>query len=229
LVQSDQPAAFDPDTIAILQTTTDQVAVALDNARLFAQSQEALEATRRAYGELSRQAWTELLRVQPDLSLRKDRYGISLASDAWKPQMEAALKTGKIAPTPDEATALAAPIKVRGQVIGVINARKPGDTTEWTLEEVTLLETLTEQLGMALDSARLHQAAQQRAARERLTREVVDNIRAAVSVEDAMQRAVQELGRVLGVTEMVARIGTERDLLSSVSGNGDSDTPGGKA
>ena len=34
-------------------------------ARLFAESREALKAERRAYGELSREAWTELLRSWP--------------------------------------------------------------------------------------------------------------------------------------------------------------------
>jgi GAF domain-containing protein len=43
-VQSTKGAAFDQDTIVVLQTMADQVAVAVDNARLFAAAQEALEA-----------------------------------------------------------------------------------------------------------------------------------------------------------------------------------------
>jgi hypothetical protein len=38
-------------------------------------------------------------------------------------------------------------------------------------------------------------------------------------VEDAMQRAVQEISRVLGA-EMVARIGTEQELLATERGDG---------
>ena len=61
-VQHTRPGAFDEDTIVVLQTMADQVAVALDNARLFAGRQEALEAVQRAYGEVSSEAWHEMLR-----------------------------------------------------------------------------------------------------------------------------------------------------------------------
>jgi GAF domain-containing protein len=107
---------------------------------------------------------------------------------------------------------LAIPVKVRGSVIGVIDTAKPAESGQWTPEEIVLAETLADQLGTALESARLYQDTQRRAAREQLTREITDNIRSAVSVEDALQRAIRELGRALGA-EMVARIGTEDELL----------------
>jgi GAF domain-containing protein len=209
-VYSEQPAAFDPDTVAILQTVSDQVAVALDNARLFAQSREALEATRRAYGELSQQAWIGLARARPDLSLRKDEYGISSASDVWQPEMETALQTGRVMPGQDEAAAVAAPIKVRGQVIGVIDARKPEHGKKWTPEEVALLETLVEQLGVAMDSARLHQEAQSHAAREQAINTITTRIRSALTVNTILQRAAEELGRSFGASRASIRLEADR-------------------
>ncbi len=77
-VQHTKPEAFDQDTINVLQTMADQVAVTLANARLFAESQEALEATQRAYGDLSSQAWSELLQAQPNLGFRSVAHGVSL-------------------------------------------------------------------------------------------------------------------------------------------------------
>ncbi len=47
--------------VATFQTMADQVAIAIDNARLFSEAQDALEATRRAYGEMSRKAWIDRL------------------------------------------------------------------------------------------------------------------------------------------------------------------------
>jgi nitrate/nitrite-specific signal transduction histidine kinase len=227
-VQSTLPNAFDEAAIAVLQTMADQVAVALDNARLFAASQAALETTRRAYGELSRQGWEQLIRSQP-LGYLRTLHETHLAEGPWQPEMVQATQTGQI--VQDHGSTVAAPIKVRDQVLGVIRLRKPTGAETWTLEETALLKTLTEQLGVALDSARLYQDSQRRAAREQLTRQITDNIRAASSVEDAMQRAVGELARVLDTAELVARIGTEQDLLAerSTSGNGGSDAPGGKA
>ncbi|MEJ2560791.1 MAG: GAF domain-containing protein [Anaerolineae bacterium] len=58
-VQSVQEAAFDEADIAVMQTMADQVAVAIDNAQLFAQTQAALlemEATQRRY---LGQAWSK--------------------------------------------------------------------------------------------------------------------------------------------------------------------------
>ena len=220
-VHSTQSEAFNDENVAMLQALADQVAMAISNAWLFQQVQESLEAERRAYGDLSRQAWNELLRVQSDIGVLRDKHGILPADGLWRTEMKTALQTGKTTLAEDGSTGLAAPIKVRGHVIGLLDAHKPQDAGEWTTEEIALLETLTEQLSVALESARLYQATQRRAARERLTREITDNIRAAITVEDAVQRMVSEMGRVLGASDMIARIGTEQDLLSGLSKEGD--------
>ena len=208
-VQHTRPGAFDQDTLVVLQTMADQVAVALDNARLFAESQAALEATRRAYGELSREAWAELLRAQPDLGYRSDERGVTSAGDIWRPEMERALQEGQTIRETDSETkrSLAVPIKVRGDVIGVLDTYKPGDAGEWTPEEIALLETLADQLGVALEDARLYQDARRGAAREQLTREITDKMRRAIGVEDIIQTAVDELSRVLGTSRTFVRLG----------------------
>jgi GAF domain-containing protein/HAMP domain-containing protein len=220
-VQHIRPGAFDEDTIVVLQTMTDQVAVALDNARLFAESQEALEATRRAYGELGGEAWVEFLRVRPDLGYRSDERGITNAGDIWRPEMERALQEGEVVQgdgTDAEAKRpLAVPIRVRGDVIGVLDTYKPADAGEWTAEEVALLETLAEQLGLALDSARLYQDTQRRAAREQLTREITDRMRRATDVEDIVQTAVDELSRVLGTSRTFVRLGVAPPFQAEAS------------
>ena len=210
-VQHVQPGAFDRDTIVVLQTMADQVAVALDNARLFAEAQAAMEAEHRAYGELSRAAWRDLLRARPDLAYRSDEHGVTGAGDVWRPEMEQAWREGRTvqipnsqSPTPNP---LAVPIKVRGHVIGVLDTHKPGDAGAWTPEEVALLEALTGRLGEALESARLFQDTQRRAAREQLTREITDKMRRAVSVEGIAQTAVDELYRVLGTSRAFVRLG----------------------
>jgi GAF domain-containing protein len=190
-----------------MQTLADQVAMAISNARLFKQAQESLEAERRAYGELSRQAWRELLRTRPDLGFLSDERGTYPASDLWEPQMEVALQRGETTPGDGDGTTLAVPIKVRGQVIGVIDAHKPDGAGEWTAQEAALMETLTEQLGVALESARLYQDTQRRAGREQLAREITEKMRSVASVEDIIQTAVDELSRVLGTSRTFVRLG----------------------
>lgn len=198
-VYSDQPDTFDRDTMTVLETAAELVAVALDNARLFAQSQAALEAARRAYGELGRQAWAELARVRPDLSLRRGKSGVAPAG-APPPQVKAALHTGQATPGPQ--AALAAPIKVRDQVIGALDARKLHGAGDWTDQEAALLQTLADQLGLALESARLYQDTQRRAAQEQLIGEVTARMRESLDVDAVLQTAAREFGQVLGLPEV---------------------------
>jgi len=211
-IQDDQAGAFDEDTIAVLQTMADQVAVALDNARLFTESQEALEASRRAYGELSREAWAKLLRAQPDLGYRSREEDVSRSGGVWRSDVERAPQMGETVQgeeTDDEGKLpLAVPIKVRDDVIGMLDTYKLAGAGGWTAEEVDLLETLAGRLGEALESARLYQDTQRRAARERLTREIVDKIRRATSVEDMVRTAVDELFSTLGTSRAFVRLGT---------------------
>jgi len=212
-VQSVEAEAFDPDAVATLQTMADQVAVALDNARLFAESQSALEAAERAYGQLTSQAWQELLRAQPDIGFRRDKQGLAPAGDTWHPDMAEAIHTrttlsdqaGKV---PAGRAGMATPIKVRGQVIGVIDAHKPEAAGDWTAEEVEVMETLADQLGIALEGARLFRDARRHAAHEEAVRRVTDEMRRGLDIESILQTTVAELGRVLGVPRAYVRLGT---------------------
>ncbi len=205
-VQSTQPGTFDQDTMIALQIMADQVAVALDNARLFAEAGEALEAERRAYSELSWEAWAELLKIRPNLGFIKSKHLLSPAGDTWRPDMGTALQTGQTIVSEDGATNVTTPIKARGQVIGVIGARKPNDAGAWTQDEIGLLETLAEQLSVALESARLYQDTQRRAVRERLTGEVTARMRETFDVETVLKTAAQEVRQALGLPEVVVRL-----------------------
>jgi GAF domain-containing protein len=64
-VQSDQPGAFDPETIAVLQMMVDQVAVALDNATLFSRTETALEDLRTTQRRYLGRVWREFLNTSP--------------------------------------------------------------------------------------------------------------------------------------------------------------------
>lgn len=196
-VHSSEPAAFDQDTTVVLQTMADQVAVALDNARLFSEAQEALQATRRAYGELSREAWTELLRARPGMGYHSDEHDTIRVAGIPRSEIERALQKR---PTDEGGDAagkvqhpLAVPIEVRGKVLGVLDTYKPGSVGEWTPSEISLVKTLAEQVGMALESARLYNEAQRRAARERLVSEITDKMRRAVDMDALIQTTIREM------------------------------------
>jgi GAF domain-containing protein/HAMP domain-containing protein len=194
-VQHVEAGAFDEATITVLQTMADQVALALNNAQLFDDSQQALEATRLAYGEMSRQAWASQGRSRGDWGYRYAQRTIVQAEGAQSADMAEAQQTGRT--RQGENASLAVPVKVREQVVGVLGFRKGESGEVWTASEIDLLETFAEQLAIALESARLHEETQNRAAREQMVGQITARMRETLDVDAVLQAAVREIGDVL--------------------------------
>jgi GAF domain-containing protein len=214
-LHSTQPQAFGREDVAVLQTLADHVAMAIGNAYLFQQAQESLAAERRAAAQLAQQAWQGLLRAQRELGVVRNKDGIaalSPAAAAERPEMEIARQTGKATLDASSGASLAVPVKVRDRVIGVIDARKP--VGAWTQEEIALVETLTDQLGVALDSARLYQDTQRRAARERLIGEVAAHMRERLDVDGVLKAAAQDIGEKLGLHDIAIQLEVQGDKAS---------------
>ena len=201
-VQSREREAFSDEDVAVLQTLADQVATAISNAQLFEQAQESLEAQRRAYGQMSRETWTQTLRARPGLGYRYDQGNVASLAHHSEPRSD---QRGAATTALPE---LALPLSVRGQTVGTIRAHKSGEAGEWTSEETALMETLVDQLGQALESARLYQDTQRRAARERLTAEVTARMRETLDLEAVLRSAAVEIGEALGLAALDVRLGT---------------------
>jgi GAF domain-containing protein/HAMP domain-containing protein len=205
-VQHTQPGAFDPDTLAVLQTMADQVAVALDNARLYTESQEALEATRRAFGQMSRESWRQLLRPRQEWGYRYAHRTVAPVEGERSPVMLEAERTGQTVQRDGQAeTSLVIPLRVRDQIVGTLGFRKEGGET-WTREETDMAEAFTAQLETALEGARLYQDVQRRASEDRLVAEITDRLRATLDVDTVLQAAVREVGSALGVEKVELRL-----------------------
>jgi GAF domain-containing protein len=200
-VQSAQPNTFHEEDVRVLQALADQVAVAINNAQLLGQVEESAEAERRAFGGISQEAWRALLGTQKSLGFVSDQQGLAPTGSMWEPQMKTAAQTGLTL----EGSTLAIPIKVRDQVIGVIDGLKPQGAA-WTQEEIDLLQTMTDQLSTALESARLYQDTQRLAAREQTINTVTARIRSVPTVNAILQRTVQELGRAFGASRASIRM-----------------------
>jgi GAF domain-containing protein len=217
-VQHTEADAFDLDTIAVLQTMADQVAVALDNAILFAESREALESARRAYGEVSRRTWAELLRTHPDWGYRYAQRQVLPAQEAQRQELMEAEQGGEIVVhnppgdgreavgTEPQVASLAIPLKVRDDVVGVLGFRKRAEDGAWTDSEMSVLENFATRLEVALESARLYEETQQRAARDRLLAEVVGRIRETLDVETVLRTTVQEVRQALNLPDVAVRL-----------------------
>ncbi len=211
-VQSDVANAFDEADIAVFQTVADELAVAIENARLYNESQAALAAMQRAYGEFTQETWRDFLQQQVDLGYQADAQGTF-------PLDQVVLDAADTGPErPYEI-----PISVRGRVIGMLEAFKPqpGDShgagERWTEEDAHQLQTLAVQLGIALDSALQFEMTQKRAERERMVSEISTRLAQTMDVETMLRTAVRELGQLPGVVEASVH-------LADALGSGDADS-----
>lgn len=195
-VQSDRPRVFAEDDVLVLRTLADHVALVINNAQLVRRLESRLDSERQIYQQMQRRDWAALIAALQSPGHIRNQQGVGPAPVELQPRMAAALQ--QVTAVADaEARAVATPIKVRGQVVGVIDARKRAGAGDWTQDELLLLETLGEQLDAALDSARLYQNSQLMANRERFTREIADKMRRAVDMDDLIRTTVEEMAAVL--------------------------------
>lgn len=195
-VQSRQEAAFSDDDIAVLQVLADQVAIAIENARLFQRNQEMLESARRTYRDVSQAAWSELLRAQPELGfLATSAQDTRPITGDWNLSALSGSQQGDV--THIDQQTIAIPIILRDQLLGAVRLKKPKDANPWTDDEIELMDTLINQLEVALESARLYRETQRRAVREQRVTEITTKIRETTDPQTMLRTAVSELKQAL--------------------------------
>ncbi len=192
-VQSRRAGAFSREDAVVLRSLADQIALVIGNAQLFQQLRETLEAEQRMFRRLGREAWEELMASDVQVGFLRNDRGVASAA-LMRPRMMEALRQGRAVRDGD---AVAVPIKVRGNVVGVVDARKPVGSGAWTGRQLDLLQTLVTQLQLALESAQLYHDSRSRALREQLTREVTDRMRRVATMEALIKVTLEEVASVL--------------------------------
>ena len=205
-VQSTEPNAFTQEDISTLSILADQVATALQNTRFYTQTQAALEAARRAYGEESRRGWQTLLQASQELGYIRHKKGEFLPTlESLDPDTKKSLENGQVVKSADQRTVYL-PIRVRNQLIGSLRLMKQVDAPGWQPEEIDDVNVLTNQISTTLDSARIYQETRNRASLERAIGEITTKIGAAAKVEAILRTTVQELGQQLGDAEVILEL-----------------------
>lgn len=220
-IQSTETGAFDEADVSVFSTLADQIAVAIDNARLYDASQVALAQVRAIQRQFTLEAWTRFSsQSEAGFFITQQPTPDADAEKAVTSTINGALQTGKTTVATgeeDRAASLIAPIKVRGQVIGALGVQEfhAGDGRSWSDQDIALIETIADQVGQAMEAARLYEEAQQRARREQLVTEITSRIRSAPDLDGVMRTAVREIRRALGAKQGIIRVGTETHLRPS--------------
>jgi GAF domain-containing protein len=91
---------------------------------------------------------------------------------------------------------------LRGAKIGSIKLSASDPNRAWTDDEIAMVQAAAERTSLALESARLLQEAQKRAAKERVIGEISAKIGSTSNLESILQTAIQELGNTLPGTDI---------------------------
>ncbi len=191
-VQSTEAQAFTDEDVAILQTMADQVALAIDNANLLEESQQALRQLEVAYGEYTRTAW-EKLTAMP--AFEYDRLTVNRRPAEPNALVDQVVRKGEmiVVSEADRPSALVAPLRLREQVIGAITVEQERGERVWGAEEIELLEVVSDQIALAMDSVRLFQETQTALAETEALYQVSRELLSASTLQEVLQSAVNSV------------------------------------
>jgi GAF domain-containing protein len=210
-VQSDQEATFSNEDLDILQSIADQLASTIDKTMHITDLLNQISDLQLGFSQFTRGAWRSHLqgsKKQLSYSYLDDH----LISDPMPQLIEnEILKDGKPLQTDlnsdsTQESVYSAPLKLRDQVLGVVKIRYKGKTIPASF--VSLIESSTARLAVALENARLLENIQERAEREHIVGDISSKVRSAKNIDAIMQTTVSELSKTLGINEVSIQLKT---------------------
>jgi len=182
-VQSTRQADFGPQVIETMQNMAGQVAIALENARLFQEAQHNIREMRTIQQQYLLEGWSGFTaEKEGDLE-----YGVGDELD-------------------ENSKKIYVPIRLRDQVLGQISFESNED---WTPEQESLANAVATQAAVALENARLVSESRQIAVYERMVAEINSKIWSSATIDGVLQTVVKELGRRLNASQATIELDLE--------------------
>lgn len=203
-LQSKLPDAFSQDDVDLFQGMADQIAIAIENARLFAGSHAQIEEIERLNRNLTQSGWRDVERKRLQRRLHASA-GLSDSATVWSELQQRAMESGSIAEeTTGEHITLAVPVVLRNQVLGAVEWQLP--RARYSQEARQMAQELTRRLALAADNIRLFEQSRQAVQREQLVNSITRKLTESTDFEQIMQTAVRELGLALRSSQTAIEI-----------------------
>lgn len=207
-VQSTVSNAFTQEDIELFSTLADQVAIAIQNNLLYQETTRALEESRALHRQYLLQEWSMETADRDHAGYQYTPLGVTTIEKEDMATVQKVIDSGDvvIVPTLDEKTgksgaAIGVPIKLRGETIGVIHIQETSEERQgWAEEEIETVKSISDQVALALENARLFEQTIRRAEREKKVLEITGKIRSTTDPKAMVQIAIEELQRVLKAT-----------------------------
>ncbi len=199
-IQSNEEHIFNREDIDTLSLLASQISIAIQNAQLFEQTQNALTEAQIFYRQSAAASWRDVL--------RQGSRGYRFLNGNIETIKATGINSGHseqiIEPKPTNTPeALNIPINIRGKNLGSLRIYQAGRKHVWSNSEIRVYQSIVDRISFALENARLYQDAQRRAAKERVISEIAAKISGSVNMDNILQTAVEELGHVLPGSEVI--------------------------
>ncbi|HSG44872.1 MAG TPA: GAF domain-containing protein [Anaerolineales bacterium] len=193
-VQSTESGAFTDEDVQTLSLLADQVSLAIENARLFENSNKTLSDLQTLMRQSTREAWARLPEQE---NLLGYRYNAAGASPLKEPLKLTGLAKDKEKANKSGAGSLVVPIELRGEVIGNLVIQSHTGS-KWNEDQEDLIRAVAERVALSAENARLFDETSKRAERERLVTEITGKIRSHTDPNAMLETAINELKNALG-------------------------------
>jgi GAF domain-containing protein len=197
-VQSTEIGAFTNEDVQTLGLLANQVSLAIQNARLFEESNSTLEELQTISRQSTRNAWKSISQQQDLFGYRYNTMGASPLKEPFK-----LAESGNNHPKAKgiETGQFVVPIELRGEIIGNLVVQSlTGE--EWNSDQQDLIKAVAERVALSAENARLFEETTQRAERERLVSEITGKIRSHTDPKTMIETAVNELRNALGASRV---------------------------
>jgi GAF domain-containing protein/HAMP domain-containing protein len=229
-VQSTAPGAFSDEDVTLFGTLADQISIAIINSRLLTETSQALLESRDIHRQYLQQEWTREFSERQYRAYQYTPRGITPIQARITPEIARVISDGEVVISkpsaeinPDQkSTALIVPIKLREEIIGVIDLRDFNPTRIWYPEEIALVKSVADQIATAMENARLFEQTIRRANRERKVLEITSKIRSTNDPQLMLQTAVTELQQVLKAnrTQIILQTVDHSESVAAGANNG---------
>lgn len=189
-VQSVEANAFTDDDVEVLTTLAEQVSIAIQNARLYEQTQKSLAEAEAVSRQYFTETWKKLSQESRITGYRYTPAGAIPLADDNLPEIVSI-----------DRKSITVPIIIRGQTVGELSVLVPKQE-HIKADQMDLIHAVADRVGIFAENARLFDETSRRAEREHLVSDITAKIRSTNDPREMLETAIQELRKALNVSRI---------------------------
>lgn len=199
-IQSVEQNAFTQEDIEVLEALADQVSLAIQNTRLFDQTNRLLSEAEAIQKQYQKNTWGRLAREQKLTGYKYTITGTTMIEDNEFENVSVANAKREVE----------VPISLRGENIGTLVVQVPLNERV-NSDQMDLIKAVAERVALSAENARLFEETNRRAEREQVISDISAKISTSVRTENILKTTAQELNQILDGAEVLIKLGMDRN------------------